>query len=212
MRRPKKLRYRLLTPLVYLAALILMLEEWLWDLGERVMSFMSSWPPLHALESRIRALSPYAALSVFVLPAVLLFPVKLLALFAITQGHAIWGVSVIVVAKVVGAGAVARLYALTRLRLMELAWFARWQHAFMRHKDRWIARLRATRAFRETRLTLGKLRAGARALWLTVRPKRAIGRRSTRPSRVLRRFVAFWRARRRALMHPKTSSAPPEDR
>ena len=37
-----------------------------------------------------------------------LFPVKLLALLAIAHGHALWGISVILLAKVLGAAIVAR--------------------------------------------------------------------------------------------------------
>src|SRR5438552_4589543 len=89
---PRKLRYRLFAPLVYLAAIFLLFEEWLWDIGARMLAFVAAWPPIKLVEDRIRRLGPYPALVLFCAPAVLLFPVKLLALFAIARGHAIYGI------------------------------------------------------------------------------------------------------------------------
>ena len=198
MKRPARLRNRLLAPLIYLAALMLLLEDWFWDLGARLVNFIVSWPPLHALELRIRALPPYAALAAFVAPGLLLFPVKVLALIAIASGHAFSGVAVIVVAKVGGAAIVARLYTLTKPTLLSLAWFARWHGRFMELKDRWIGRLKATDAFRKVSRLSALMRGAARELLRRLRPKaKAAGRHASRPARILRRFVAMWRARRR---------------
>ncbi|MEC5163725.1 MULTISPECIES: hypothetical protein [unclassified Janthinobacterium] len=185
----------LFAPLVYLAALCLLFEECLWDVGARLMRWVAQFPPLRALESGIARLPPYWALTVFALPAVLLFPVKLLALLAIARGHPFSGVCVIVVAKLAGAAAVARLYSLTRPALLSLPWFARWHGKFIAVKNDWIGRLRATRAWRRVD-GLAALLGAARRNWWAARRARA-GRLSARPARVLRRFAAFWRARRR---------------
>lgn len=198
MKRPATLRHRLLAPLIYPAALILMFEDWCWDLGARLLRHLGSWPPLRALERRICALSPRAALCLFVLPAILLFPVKVMALVAIAKGHALSGMGVIVVAKVLGAAVVARLYALTLPALLTLAWFARGHGRFMVLKDRWIARLRATATWRRCTGAAARLRAGGRRLFIWLAPARPLGgRHASRPARMLRRFIALWRARRR---------------
>ena len=198
MTRPAKWRSKLLAPLIYLAAIILLFEEWCWDIGLRLIRFIASWPPLHALEKRIVRLSPYAALAAFVLPAILLFPVKVLALIAIASGHTLSGVAVIVAAKLGGAAVVARLYSLTRPTLLSLPWFARWHDAFMVLKDRWIGRLKATRAWRRTSMLSALMRAALRELRARLRPAHPFGsRRSHRLARLLNRFRALWRARRR---------------
>jgi hypothetical protein len=198
MKRSRTIRKRLLSPLVYLAALILMLEDWLWDLGLRLTAFIVAWPPLGALERRVRALPPYAALCVFVLPGLLLLPVKILALFAIARGHPISGIAVIVLAKVGGAALVARLYVLTRPALLSLAWFARWHGRFMELKDRWVTRLRQTDAFRRVSRLSALMRATARAAMLRLRRAGGgqDGRHSARPARMLRRLIAMLRTRR----------------
>jgi hypothetical protein len=198
MKRSRTLRNRLLSPLVYLAALILLMEDWFWDLGLRLIRLIVSWPPLKALERHIIALRPYPALCAFVLPAVLLFPVKILALIAIASGHPISGVCVIVVAKVGGAAVVARLYFLTRPSLLTLPWFARWHNRFMELKDHWIGRLKASDAFRRVSMLSAMMRGAARALLGRLRPQRRFGaRHASRPARMLRRFIAIWRARHR---------------
>jgi hypothetical protein len=197
MKRSRTLRNRLLSPLVYLAALLLLLEDWFWDLGLRLVNHVVSWPPWKALERRIVALPPYAALCAFVLPALMLLPVKLLALLAIASGHPISGISVIVVAKVGGAALVARLYVLTKPTLLSLPWFARWHDKFMTLKDHWVGRLKATDAFRRASMLSAMMRGAARAALARLRPRGRFGaRHASRPARMLRRFIAIWRARR----------------
>jgi hypothetical protein len=186
----------MLTPLVYLAALVLLLEEWCWDVGMRLTAAMSRWPWLQALEARVRTLPPAAALCAFVLPGLLLLPVKLLALLAIAHGHPLSGIAVIAVAKIGGAAVVARLYALTLPTLLAVHWFARCHAWFMDVKARCIARLRASPAMRRARALLDGLRHGMRTL--RRRWGRPFGHRhGSWTARVLRRFIVRWRARRR---------------
>ena len=194
-----------LVPLVYLAALLLLLEEWLWDLGSRFAAGLATWPPLRALENGLRRLPPYAALLVFALPGLLLLPVKLLALLAIAHGHALWGTTVFVLAKLGGAAVVARIYVLTLPSLLALAWFARWHNRFIMFKDKLIARLRASPAFNQVRRSLASLRRTMRRLRYHLRPSVPFGsRHATRSARALRRFVSLWRRRRK----PSGSEGP----
>nr|WP_315399768.1 hypothetical protein [uncultured Duganella sp.] len=184
---------RLFAPLVYLAAVLLLLEDWLWNLGARLMARLTAWPPLHRLEAWICRLGPYAALVLFALPAVLLFPVKLLALWAMGNGHALAGLLVIIAAKVVGAAAVARLYLLTRPVLLTILWFARLLHWFLALKQRWIAALRATAAWRRVGALAGRLRSWRRRWSLPAHPHGRSGW-TARFRRLLKRFRARWRA------------------
>lgn len=192
-------RNRLLAPLVYVVALVLLLEEWCWDagvrLGARFGIVVANWPGIAACEARVRALPPRWAVCAFVLPGLLLFPVKVLALVAIAHGHAASGIAAIVLAKLGGAAVVARLYALTLPTLLAVAWFARCHGWFMDLKARCLASLRAH----------GLHRASVRML----RAMRLLLRRLRRPSRnrllrVLRRFALQWRARR----HPSGQDLP----
>lgn len=213
MKRPSTLRHRLLAPLITAAALLLMFEDWCWDLGMRAMRHLATWPPLHALERRICALSPRVALCLFVLPAILLFPVKVMALVAIANGHPVSGVGVIVVAKLLGAAIVARLYALTLPALLTLVWFARGHAGFMRVKTRWIGHLKASAHWHHCVDGAARARAfvrgAAHALARRVAPAKPFGARgATRPARMLRRFIALWRAKRRQHARDERRDAP----
>lgn len=193
-------RSRLFAPLVHAAALLLLLEEWCWTLGLRLGAWVGRTPGLAWVEARVRTLPPYAALCAFLLPGLLLLPVKMLALVAIAKGHAASGITTIVVAKLGGAAVVARLYALTLPTLLAVGWFARCHGWFMGWKTRCIAYLRASAAFAQAT----RLLRGIRLSWRRRRRRRvrsAIhfgGRNASPASRVLRRFVVQWRARRRA--------------
>jgi hypothetical protein len=186
-------------PLVYLAAMVLLVEEWCWDTGMRLTRAFARWPALAALEGRVRTLPPYGALCVFVLPGLLLLPVKVLALVAIAHGHALSGIATIVLAKVGGAAVVARLYVLTVPTLLAVGWFARCHGWFMGAKARCLDVLRTSHAYHLVGRALRGLRIGVRRLLRRVRPRPADaqGRHASRAVRVLRRFVVQWRARRR---------------
>ena len=190
----------MLTPLVQLAALVLLAEAWTWQAGSRAAARMAAWPPLRWLEARIRRLPPWAALSVFVLPGLLLLPVKLLALFAIAKGHALAGVATFVVAKLGGAMVVARIYILTLPTLLTLAWFARWHAGFIVLKNRWMGTLRTSNAWRRTRAAVNGARRGLRRLLRHTR------RQPSHLSRVLRRFSARFRSRQQARREEKTET------
>jgi len=199
-------RSRLLTPLVYVVALVLLFEQWCWDAGARlggaIARRMARWLWVATLEARVRTLPPYVALCLFTLPGLLLLPVKLLALLAIAHGHAASGIATIVVAKVGGAAVVARLYALTLPTLLGIPWFARAYARFMLLKARSLDLLRASRAARlATRLS-----RTARAGWrrLLRRRRAALHRNRNRVLRALRRFAWQFRARRQ----PERRSSP----
>ena len=59
------------------------------------------------------------------MPALLLVPVKLGALWLIQDGQAMLGVAIIVAAKVLGTALVGRLFVLVESQLMTFAWFVR---------------------------------------------------------------------------------------
>jgi hypothetical protein len=154
----------------------------------RGMNRLAAWPPLHRLEAWICRLGPKAALVLIVLPATLLFPVKLIALWAMANGYPLTGLLVIVLAKLGGAAAVARLYLLTRPVLLSIVWFAALLTWFLALKERWIERLRATAAWREVTALAKAFRH-----WRQHAAPRP-GSWTARFRRLLKRFRARWRA------------------
>ncbi|NDP40017.1 MAG: hypothetical protein GZ093_14910 [Rhodoferax sp.] len=128
----------------WLLALLILFEEWGWEPLQRALAWVGRLPGLRWLEERIRALPPYAALALFLLPTVMLLPVKLLALWLIGQGQVLSGTLVILGAKLVGTTAVARLFTLTRPALMQLAWFARLYTRWIDCKEALLTQVRAS--------------------------------------------------------------------
>ena len=189
-----KMTRRLFALLIYPIAILLLIEDWLWDVTARALRWLSALPLINALEKQISRLPPYAALTAFILPALMLLPLKIFALLALAHGHTILGISIIFAAKVSSAALSARLYQLTRPSLMTLAWFARWSNAFIAFKNRLIAKLHATAAWRK----LHYLRLMTRRQWR--RLHQALRQRFSggKLLRLIRKFSAQYRARDRS--------------
>ncbi len=111
--------------LLALFALVIFIEEWGWRPLVAIVGQIARWPPIAALEAVIRRMPPRIALALFLVPAVLLVPVKLGALWLIHEGRASLGIAVIVIAKLLGTALVGRLFVLVETQLMTFAWFAR---------------------------------------------------------------------------------------
>lgn len=118
------LRRILTAPLVFFAAVIILLEDWLWDDLQRLAAWFGHLPVFRQAEALILRLPPVAALGLFIVPSLVLIPVKLLALWFISSGHALWGVGTIIAAKIAGTALVARLFTLTKPKLLTFRWFA----------------------------------------------------------------------------------------
>ena len=148
----------------WLLALVVVFEEWGWLPLQALLERLGRWPGLRWIEAWVRQLPPWAALMVFALPTALLLPIKLLALWAVGNGHVVWGMAVIALAKVVGTAVVARLFTLTRPALLQLRWFA-WGYAhWLRFKERLLLRVRASWPWRLARVLKRRARRSWRAL------------------------------------------------
>jgi hypothetical protein len=111
--------------LVFLAALVILFEEWLWDPLKRFMDCFSRLPLVRQLAEAIANLSPRMAALVYLVPMVALVPFKITGLWLIARHHALLGVFTFLSAKFVGTALFAWLFSLTRPALMQIAWFAK---------------------------------------------------------------------------------------
>lgn len=121
-----------LKPFVALLVLLLLAEEWLWDHLKRCVARLGALPGVRAFEARLRALPPWASLLVMLLPAAVLLPFKLAALWALGHGHRVLGFLVFVAAKLVGTGLAAYLFDLVRDSARQVKAFDRFYGAVMR--------------------------------------------------------------------------------
>ena len=141
----------------FLLALLILFEEWGWEPLQAALARLGRLAPLAWIEGRLAALSPYAALAVFGLPALTLLPLKLMALWLVGAGHAALGILLIVAAKLVGTAFMARLFTLTRPALMRLGWFATLHTRWRSWKAALLERVYATAAWRRVRAVSRRL-------------------------------------------------------
>jgi hypothetical protein len=120
---------RLLQPLWVLLALIFLFEAWLWDHLEPVVARIVALIPLRAIKAwiaeKVQRLSPPLTLIVFLVPVILLFPLKVLGLWLLAHHYWVGAMAVIVFAKLMGVGVAAFIFDVTRPKLLQMAWF-RW--------------------------------------------------------------------------------------
>ena len=150
---------------VGLLALLIAFEEWGWEPLQRALARLGRWPPLRALEALISRLPPHAALGLVMLPSLTLLPVKFLALWLLADGHALLGVAVVVLAKLVGTAVLSRLFLLTRPALLRLPWFARLYSRWLPFKDNLLVWVRATWVWRVGRVLKRALGRALRRAW-----------------------------------------------
>jgi len=120
---------RLLRPLLILLALVFLFEAWLWERLAPIVAWIVARLPLREVKARIAAwidqLPPAATLVVFIVPVLLLLPLKFLGLWMLAHGLWLGALAVLALAKVVSLGVTAFIFDLTRPKLLQLLWF-RW--------------------------------------------------------------------------------------
>jgi len=154
----RSLKRLLLTPLVWLAVLVFLLEEYIWDSTARVMARLGAYRAVHAIENHISSLSSRWAVFAFLLPSCILVPAKLIGLHAIANGHWLFGGTVFVLAKIAGMALFSRIFNLTRPALMQVHWFAKLYEFIMRYRNKIHTYLDNWAAYQQTKRKLTTLR------------------------------------------------------
>ena len=131
----RRIKHALLT----FAAILFLIEAWLWDksiaLGRWALGLIP-WAQFKALVARwIERLPPYGALPLFLLPVVVVEPLKVVAVSQIAHGHYLSGLLAFVALKFVGVGLIAFVFDLTRAKLLAIGWFARFYAFVIKWRD-----------------------------------------------------------------------------
>jgi hypothetical protein len=175
---------RVFKPFLILIALVFLFETWLWErLRPLVAAVVNviAWDKLKArLAALVEWLPPWAVLIVFVVPFIVLLPLKFLEVYFLVHRQWIAAIFILVLAKLLGLGVTAFIFDVTRPKLLQLAWF-RWlyQHVLV-----WIEKAHALIDPIKLRIR----RAMRRYVWL-FRPGRG-GRFLRRLARIRRRMQA----------------------
>lgn len=165
-----------LRPFWILLALIFLAEAWLWDHLEPLVARVVSLIPWKKLKVRlatlIEGLSPWATLVVFIVPFILLLPIKFLEVYLLATQQWLAAGILLVLAKLIGLGVTAFIFDVTRDKLLMMAWFRRVYEWFLQ------ARVWANTVTEPVRERMRQV------AWL-LKPQRA--------SRFLRRFMRLRR-------------------
>jgi len=162
-RRPVR---RALTPLVVVLAAIYFLIDALFLPPVRAFArWLGRFRLLNRLADGIRALPPYPTLALFLVPLILLEPVKPVAAYLFATGHLAAGAVVLVVGEVLKITIVERLFHIGRDKLMMIPAFA-WAYNFV---VGWLAYLQALPAWQAVLRHVRPIKAAARRTWLRVR-------------------------------------------
>jgi hypothetical protein len=120
---------RRLRPLWIALALLFLLEAWLWDHLEPIVARVFGlfpWGRLKVWLARlIDRMPPWAVLFIFVIPFVVMAPLKFLEVYFLATRNWLGAASVIVLIKLLGLGLTAFIYEVTRDKLLAMAWFRR---------------------------------------------------------------------------------------
>jgi len=120
---------RLARPFLILLALIFLFEAWLWTQLAPIVGWVVARIPWAAFKAKVAAaierLPPYPTLLVFLVPVLLLLPLKFLGVWMLARGSWLGALGVLAFAKMVSLGVTAFIFDLTRPKLLQLPWF-RW--------------------------------------------------------------------------------------
>jgi hypothetical protein len=129
------MRRRLLRPLWIVLALLFLLEAWLWDHLEPIVARIVNLVPWGRfkvwLARLIESLPPWATLFVFLIPFILMLPLKFLEVYFLATRNWLGAIGVIVLIKLLGLGTTAFIFDVTRDKLLQMAWFRRMYEWFL---------------------------------------------------------------------------------
>lgn len=118
------MRKRLRKFFLFLLATLFIFEAWLWEACGTIVSAVIRYIPFDRLKryiaDRIEHLSPYATLAVFVIPAAILLPFKLIAVWCFAEGYWLAGIGAVVFLKLAGLGVTSFLFGACKPKLMQL--------------------------------------------------------------------------------------------
>lgn len=146
-------------------AIVLIVEEWLWDLLTALGGWLARLLGLARFEAWLSQTSPTVALLTFAIPVLIVTPINIAALWLLAHGLLLQALLLELVAKLLGTLMITRVFALTKPQLLSFA-AIHWVYNTIMRWLRWAhERLVQTAAYRLAKQT--KARVSARIkIWL----------------------------------------------
>lgn len=154
----------LLVPVRILVAAVVILDELLRPLYRPVIRWFAALGLIRRMEAVIARMPPYAVLGVLAVPFIGVEPLKILALFWISQGRFVTGLLLLAAAYLGSFLLVERIYDAGEHQLMRIGWFARVMGFVGRIRSAVFTWARSTRAYAAARAAVQRVRTWRTAL------------------------------------------------
>jgi hypothetical protein len=139
---------RVMKPVLFvIAAIYLAVDELFSFIARPIADWLARLRILDRVRARIAALPPYPALALFLIPLIILEPVKPASAYLAATGHLLEATVLFVVGELLKLVLVERLFQLTREQLMTIPAFA-WCYLWLRAVLDWIEALPPWRMLR----------------------------------------------------------------
>jgi hypothetical protein len=175
---------RVLGPFVAVfAVLYFLIDALFYWLVKPIADWLGRRRILEGVRDWIRSLGPYPTLALFLVPVIVLEPVKPVALYLLGTGQFMAGTLVLVIGELLKITLVERLFHLGKDKLMMIAAFA-WAYGFVM---RWLDYLKSLPPWQAVLRLSRKIKARARLIYGALKSRsRSIA------GELKRRWAAFW--------------------
>jgi len=102
-------------------AILLIIEEWLWDGLNALGHKLIKWLRLESFEYWLSQRTPYQALLAFSIPLMIVTPLNIIAISLLARGMILQGLLMEVLVKLLATLLVARVFALTKPQLLSFS-------------------------------------------------------------------------------------------
>lgn len=183
------MRSAVTTPMLVIAALVLLFEEWFWERSNAGFARLAQLPILRSVERWTRARPRGQALALFVLPLVVIYPCKVIALLAVGAGYVTAGLIAFIAAKLVATALFARLYRLTEPAIVQFRCVRACRDRFLRMRRYIHHWLNLRPAYRRARC---RLRSQKASLTRSYRAAYRLQHQRRRAGTRRQRFAGTW--------------------
>jgi hypothetical protein len=139
---------RIFKPFVFLiAAIYFLVDAVFFTLFKPVIRRLAEGWAFESLRAWIVSLPPYPTLALFIVPVILLEPVKPIAAYLTATGHVVGGLTILIVGELLKLLFIERLFNVSRDKLMSIPVFAWCYDKFCQGQD-WVVALQAWQLMR----------------------------------------------------------------
>jgi uncharacterized protein len=165
---PRRGAGRVLSPVVAILAFLYFLVDALFLPPLRLLGrWLGGFDVFSRLGAWIRTLGPYQTLALFLVPLIILEPVKPVAAYLATKHQYTQSIAVLVIGEILKVTIVERLFHVGRPKLMMIPAFA-WTYNYVMA---WYAWFEALPPWQAVKRQIQAMKAQARAVWLRLRAR-----------------------------------------